>query len=433
MRKIFIFTSCIFLTLFSLEVTNAEDIENRIKLLEEENARLNKIIIKLQERLDAIEKGPIQRVEKKEETPQHTDKPEERATGIEKKFGDGWSESLKEKKVKVGGKLQTEYVDTQNESNHPAGSTDIPYGYFRIQEFDLYIESKLRDDITLFTKLETNPDEVKLDQAYVTFSNLLLDSFMRIGLQERFIKANRKTETYPIAGIAFWRDKDIGVSLGGDYESFYYRLSLSNGLKLSTKEIGKDKSFKTIHDHSSNRDWNNSKQVGIGIGFKDEFFKENNIDLLLFSYFSTLSDSDIAFLKNELPDYTSNKDASTLIGGNFEYKFKGLTFFSQYIYSKNGELIRDAWYVQPSYKFKLKGLKYLYAIEPLYRYDRLDVRYLHVVSKSVTWNRKRHTFAILSELVRDLCLKLEYNINGENTGGAKVKNNEFLGQLEINF
>lgn len=407
----------------------AGDVEERLKSLENENRDLKEIIQGLQQRLDAIEKKSLDKPAEK----QAQKTLDERINVLEKKTTEAWLPSLKGEKIKIGGELEFEFRDVQNEKGHAAGSTDIPYGQFQIDKFELHLEAKLEDNITLYTEIKTDPDETTLDEAHITFSNLLFDSYLRLGLQDRFIMPSRKTETYPIAGTSFWRDKDIGIELGGEIKPFYYRLSLTNGLRLSTKEIGEDASFKIIHDDDDNRDYNNSKEVGFGIGYKDKFLKDHKIDLLLFSYLSKLSDDDIAFLIKNLPNYSSNEDANKLFGGSLEYKFKEFTIFSQYIHSKDGDLKRHAWYVQPSYKFKIQGIKYLQAVEPLYRYDRYDVNHPLSTAKSATWDRERNTFAFIVDLVDNLKIKLEYNINDEDTGGADVKNNEFIGQVEVKF
>lgn len=424
MRFILIISVILLIPALSL----AGDIEERLKSLENENRQLKDIIQGLQQRLDAIEKKSLDKPEKQAQKTL-----DERINALEKKTTEAWLPSLKGEKIKIGGELEFEYRDVQNEKGHAAGSTDNPYGQFQIDKFELYLEAKLDDNITLYTEIKTDPDKTTLDEAHVTFSNLPFDSYLRLGLQDRFIKPSRKIETYPIAGTAFWRDVDIGIELGGEIKPFYYRLSLTNGLRLSTKEIGEDASFKIIQDDDDNRDYNNSKEIGIGIGYKDKFLKDHKIDLLLFSYLSSLSDADVSFLKTNLPGYTSNKDTNILVGGSLEYRFKELTLFSQYINSKDGDLKRHAWYIQPSYKFKIEGIKYLQAIEPLYRYEDYDVNHPLSASKSATWDRKRNTFAAILDIVDNIKIKLEYNINDEDTGGADVKNNEFIGQLEVKF
>ncbi len=375
------------------------------------------------------------RRQKKQEKSAKPEKLEERVTALEKRVDNGLLPSLKGKKFRIGGEFEFEYRKTQNEKGHPAGSTNIPYGQFQIDKFDLDIEAKLTDDITLFAQIEAEPDDkTELDEAHVTFSNIIPESYLRVGLQERFIRPSRKTETYPLAGNAFWRDKDIGIEIGGDLKPFYYRLSVSNGLQLKGKEIGEDASFdKIMQDDDDNRDYNNSKEIGVGLGYRNEFIKGHNLDILLFYYFSRLSDSDVTFLKSNLPGYALDKKTKNFYGGNLKYEFSDISLFGQYIHAKDGELKRDIWYVQPSYKFKIKGLKYLSAVEPLYRYERYKVDYAKSVTKPYSWDRGRNTVSVIADIIKDLKLKLEYNINDEDTGGAKVRNNEFVGQMEIKF
>ncbi len=426
--KVLLFTLFIF---FLPVLSMADNIEERIKSLEQENLLLKDIILNLQKRLDSLENK--EKGQEADIPSQKVEQLKERMTALEKQSEETWLPSMKGEKVRIGAKLELEYRDVQNENNHPAGSTDIPYGQFQIDQFELRIEAKLREDITLFGEVKAKPGETKLDEAYVTFSDLPFNSYIKAGLQEKFIKPGRRTETYPLSGIAFWRDEDIGIEIGGEFNPLYYRLSLSNGLRLKEKEIGEDDSFPIIQDDDKNRDYNDSKEFGVGVGYKGKFKKAHKVDILLFSYLSRLSDKDIDFLKEELPDYESDRKKNYIFGGNLYYNLRGLRFFSQYIYSRDGELEREGWYLQPSYKFKFKGVKFVRSIEPLYRYDRLDTDYPSSLSNFLTWERERHTFALIAEIEKRLKCKVEYNLNDEDTGGKDIDNDEFLLQLQFKF
>lgn len=77
--------------------------------------------------------------------------------------------------------------------------------------------------------------------------------------------------------------------------------------------------------------------------------------------------------------------------------------------------------------------KFFTSVEPFIRYGCLNVDLPNVTANSLTWDREMTTLALLVNIVKNTKLKIEYYFNDEDTGGASVKNDEFLAQLEIMF
>ena len=104
----------------------------------------------------------------------------------------------------------------------------------------------------------------------------------------------------------------------------------------------------------------------------------------------------------------------------------------------DGALDRLGWTAEASYKWKLPGVvrherRYLTALRSIFNYSRLEVDLPHVVTDARTWDREKYIFALITDLSKNMKLKLEYAINDETTGGDDVNNDEFVAQLELKF
>jgi len=344
-------------------------------------------------------------------------------------------------KIKIGGKLEFEFVKTQDDEDFPATT---PAGHFQVDKVRLRAQVKPRDDIEFKFKLDFGIEQVEIDEAYLTFGEIPpFDQEISLGLQDRFISVSieRWTEGSPLARTAFWRYPDLGIQYKGKYQSVYWRASLTNGLVLSMKDIGEDKTMtKTeagrdtiIRDDTEEEDPNGNKQVGVGLGYAPNLGDFGFLDVLGFGYFSKLSDDDLDFV-NDLPDAPADNTDRTQgrYGANLAYTKDALEVYGQYVKAEDSFLLRHSWFVQASYKLDL-ALRYLKAIQPLIRYGEYRTNRTPEEDKPLTWDRKTTTVALLNHIEERVIVKLEYAINDEETGGEKPDNNEFLAQLEYKF
>lgn len=346
-------------------------------------------------------------------------------------------------KIKIGGELEFEYVKTQDDEDFSAKN---PEGRFQVDKVRFTAKAKARDDIEFKFKLDFEIDEVEIDEAYLTFEDIIVsDQEISLGLQDRFISDSieRWTEGSPMARTAFYKYPDLGIQYKGKYESVYWCASLTNGLvisddeELNTKQIGEDKKGRDtiIRDDTEEKDPNVNKQVGIGLGLAPNLGDYGFLDVLAFGYFSKLSDGDLEALSElpDAPDAEDNDDRTQLrFGANLTYTKDALEIYGQYVKAEDSFLLRHSWFVQASYKLDL-DLKYLKAIQPLFRYGEYCTNRTPEEDEPLTWDRKRTTIALLNHIEERMILKLEYAINDEITGGDKPKNDEFLAQLEYKF
>jgi hypothetical protein len=415
--------------------------QERIENLEKENAELRATVEDLRKRLEALEQQaptapqtpevqpppeskPLQELEKRVET----------LEDLEEKHEKGWMRSLKRKWLELGGEIQLEYRDTQKETESRADMTEYPYGQFQIDHVRLSPRVRFTDDLILEADFDAGQQaEADLQEAYLLWRNLPLNSEFTIGQQKKFIRPQRRTEFYPLAGIAFWRDRDLGVTWHSQFDPFYTYVSLMNGLRLNDQEIGEDESFPIVSDDLDYGDANENKEVGLGLGWAGKSKDWGTLDFMLFGMWGKLSTDDERFL-HRLPGYglLEDDDDRNRYGANLGYDLAGWNLFSQYITSEDGGLDRDAWYVQTSYKFKPK-LKYLQSVEPLARYGELSLDLDPFPTNSMLWDREQWTLALIFGVIDDVYVRTEYTFNDENTGDGDIRNDEALIQLEMRF
>ncbi len=442
-------TSAGFLLFLALAATcPAADLstDQRIERLEKENAELRSIIGELRDRLEALE-NQMPESTAPPETPALEQAPEDEPNileNIEKRIIEledfkeknekGWIKSKKRSWLEIGGEIELEYRDTQNESDSRAGETADPYGQFQIDHVRLSPRVRFTDDLSLEADFDAGEQATSdLQEAYLIWENLPFNSEITLGQHKRFFRPSRKTETYPLAGIAYWRDRVLGLTVENKFDPFYSYFSLVNGSRLNDEEIGEDESFPMVVDDLDGRDANDNKEIGLGVGWEGKSDKWGDVDFMLFAVMAELSHDDERFL-HRLAGYGrfEDDDDRYRYGANLEYDYRGAELFGQYITSEDGGLDRDAWYLQTSYEYEA-DLKYLRSVEPLVRYGRMNLNLAPFPTSPLLWDREQLTFALIFGLTGDVFLRTEYTVNDEDTGAGDIRNNEALVQLELQF
>lgn len=342
----------------------------------------------------------------------------------------GWLPSYRGQRFKLGGELELEYVDTENGIN-----IANPYEHFQIDKFTLLPGAQLTDNITLEALLLFKPDKATLSEVYVIFNDLPFDSQLTIGLDDRFINEwpSRRTESFALIDTAFARDDTIGAVWERKKGKFFWHFSLTNGFELNSSGPSEDKSFKFIHDNRQSTDANNNKAVGFALGRRFDVAENTTMALMGFGYWGKLSTDDVTFMQGVSGYGLSADDTHYRYGLALDLKGKSFNLGAKVIHARDGVLERNGWYLQTGYTFKLPKNRFAKSIEPFIRYGVLNVNLPNVITDSLSWDRSMTTLALLTTIRKNMKLKIEYYLNGESTGGAKVDNNEFMMQLEVKF
>jgi len=370
-------------------------------------------------------------------------------------------------------------IEFEMEFLHPEGDDDGAFtvGAIRAvhtnQDFDRFSIDKLsimpridyRDRLHFFGELEGHTtkrgeaDTTIVREAHLTF-DITEHFFIKAGLDERFISPEfmsnidvfagnkRLTEVYPINGIAFWKDEDLGLTLGGhhpfsDEIKMWWRLSMTNGLALDHEEITRNKIFPILADdrdiQNVNFDANDNMEIGAGLGLTHDLTKDMRLNLLAFYYTGRLSARDVDLLNAGIQGYASREHKNWMAGGNVDFTVGDFNVFAQFINARDGHVLRDGYYIQPSLLHRFADSSWFDGIRFVYRYNVLDVNARgadkNLFASPFTWDRYTHTAGVNVLINKNVTWRNEYHANVENTGGGpnKVHNDEFLSQLEIVF
>ena len=333
----------------------------------------------------------------------------------------------------LGGELEFEFVATED-----GAGVVKPNAHFQIDQLYLYPKVRYKDMALFSADIAIKTASASIEEAWVQFYGLPVKTYVEAGLNDIFIaNIQRKTETEILIESAFYRDDDLGVRIGGKPTSwFYWQAGVTNGFFLAaTRSVSEDSSFPIIADRKNTSNTAGRPMLAIAAGFKPDIGALGKIDVLPFYYSGELSAADITFLQ-AIPGYgpANLDDDKYRYGFNARYDYQDFTVLGQLLVAKDGNLDRTGWFIQPSLVvYENASWRWFNKYEAVYRYSDLDIDLPKVVTNSLTFDREQHVLAMLVTLFPNTTLKLEYNINEEDTGGDSVDNDEFLTQLEVKW
>lgn len=320
-------------------------------------------------------------------------------------------------RLTLGGKLELNFVDTQAERNPAFGPpTDNPDMHLDFDRLRLEPEFDVGRGLSLVGQLDFFADDgdTLLKEATLNHSwrprgidgerIWWFRSRAQIGIDDRFNHRGpraRVSETYPLAGTAFWRDEQIGaiwnVTLGhrkgnrraapkeiGDdywmprdeltnsttYGAFDFSgnpgalelyASISDGFTLDGKTVTKDDALlqEILQDDREVSTGLSLNEVGLGAGYERDFAWLGEIGLLGFYFTGDLNSESITVLQQEMTlrdglgnplqgygDRTS--DSYYRVGGRVTYHFEAFHLFDRHqIYTRPGDgLYLTAEYIE---------------------------------------------------------------------------------------
>jgi len=327
--------------------------------------------------------------------------------------------------VVIGGELEFDFVDTENDPT--AGEPDP---HFVVDQLFLRPKVKFNENVTLFSDIDIKPNAAKMEKVWGKISGLPFHSWVEAGLNSIFIaKMNRKTENRILTEMALYRREDVGITFGGEpTEQFYWKASLTNGLKLGAISPSEDIATSSVQLLSDVRNPVNAPKrlmAGLGAGLKLRHGRSATLDMLPFYYTGKLSGEDITFLQKVSGYGTAADDNKIRYGLNAQYDLGEFALMGQFIKAKDGVIDRVGWFIQPSMRVS--------DFEFVYRYNDLNVDLAKSFGDGKTWDREQQVFAVITDLYPGVKIKTEYVVNVEDTGGRDLDNNEFLMELEMTF
>lgn len=335
----------------------------RIRDLEEENAKMKSKLKKVEDRLEKVE--ATEQVSPKDKK--------------EPFYSDGVL-TIGGIKLRFGGKAEILFIDSQSERDTTVGPTERPDPHFELNRLRLSPELLFSKEVSIESQIDFKPEDSRtiLKEMYARYKPSPVWWFgadARIGLDDRFIRPARRTKNYPLIGNSFWRDESLSFQFNlrfgdkdgeplpasskskkgakaaaaedaaADAESeaveaegeeveietqegadppvvttkkkaarhgafdFVHNLgelrtyfSVGNGNTLDNNEVGFDGADfnDLIQDDRNVTDSFTIREVGFGLGYRRNFAALGELEVLGFYYNDELSDASVEFLQEDL-------------------------------------------------------------------------------------------------------------------------------------
>ena len=381
-------------------------------------------------------------------------------------------------RLKIRGRLDFEFYDLHANGNDLGAYRDgNQFGLssgateFRVRRMELGLGLELIEDFRFQTTMTLDPvvrdqDEgaVDLDEAYVRFGNVFRNffgiedpshTFLQVGNYFRWERdfLNRWSESFSLAGTSFYRDEVTGLLIGGEFEEgLFYRLSIDNGSTIGSRDAGVGAARGTsgavgnapiLHDNEQLGDFNNNKDVALGLGFRGAFEEPDFQYHAAISYREgRLAPGEQAFLSQVSTAYDGGSKKSRLgILGGFDWDLEGLRFAldAEFWVAQDGNGDREAWSIAPAITLPLDGVYYqkrLFFTGVGFGYRLAG---LHVsgglpnqpLIRSILDDRTMHTIGAWLDVTRGVNLRLELNnIEANHRGRSET---EWLVQWSVSF
>jgi len=119
--------------------------------------------------------------------------------------------------LRLGGKAEILLIDSQNERDPVVGSTDNPDPHLELNKLRIAPQIRFNRNIDLRSQIDFRPrgSRVTLKELWARHkwrANWWFRTEEKLGIEDRFIRPQRRTKNYPIMGTAFWRDETIGIN-----------------------------------------------------------------------------------------------------------------------------------------------------------------------------------------------------------------------------
>lgn len=335
-------------------------------------------------------------------------------------------------KLKFKGKVEMEYVSTEDSAN-----TNEPNAYVGLDKIRLEPEVQVSESVRFEADVDFDETSVKVDEFYFEFSDLPLGGTLVVGKEDRFFRVDRITERHPLVANAFARDEEIGLHWRSDLGSLDVYGMITQGLELNNNGSGEDDSYDILHDNTLTSAYGGNVHFAVGAGQTLKFSDSSKFKFLVFAYVGKLSAADITFLQTNFAGsgYTSNEDVKLRLGTNLNLDLGPLGLDGQFIWGKDGDFKRAGAFLQANYRFwKKSKTESFRSLRAILRWGFLNPSITPDPTEPMSWDRSEITVAAILGLVQDLDLKAEYTIESESgTGVTEVSNNELVIQLNYEF
>ena len=375
--------------------------------------------------------------------------------------------------IEVSGEVEVEFIDVEGRGGAQyrdefIQKVDYRSPFVEIDKTVLDFKLLYTDHLTYNFSLRFDDDGAYADKHFLNYKKE--NSKLEFGKNRPLIALKRKTEGYPLIGTAYWKGRQYHLDYEKRFSSSSFGASIALKRLIGYDAAAEDKSFEMIvYDDTKKIDGQT-----IEFGFRGEKTL-NPLKIQGWYYFGKLVDDeewkarlhyDFDYYANIENDQVLSQDAYVghfWYGGRAELTLGKILSRAEYIYSEDGFLPRNGYYLETSTTFDFLSLKNIFVlfrlgelkIDPMRQTDSFLNPYRNSYDKSLlenddednerfypllkdpqTWNRTLLTFALGYDLTSYAKLKLEYYILDEETGDntqPSVNDDQMLVQLKFNF
>ena len=375
--------------------------------------------------------------------------------------------------IEVSGEVEVEFIDVEGRGGAQyrdefIQKVDYRSPFVEIDKTVLDFKLLYTDNLTYNFSLRFDDDGAYADKHFLNYKKE--NSKLEFGKNRPLIALKRKTEGYPLIGTAYWKGRQYHLDYEKRFSSSSFGASIALKRLIGYDAAAEDKSFEMmVYDDTKKIDGQT-----IEFGFRGEKTL-NPLKIQGWYYFGKLVDDeewkarlhyDFDYYANIENDQVLSQDAYVghfWYGGRAELTLGKILSRAEYIYSEDGFLPRNGYYLETSTTFDFLSLKNIFVlfrlgelkIDPMRQTDSFLNPYRNSYDKSLlenddednerfypllkdpqTWNRTLLTFALGYDLTSYAKLKLEYYILDEETGDntqPSVNDDQMLVQLKFNF
>ena len=375
--------------------------------------------------------------------------------------------------IEVSGEVEVEFIDVEGKGGAQyrdefIQKVDYRSPFVEIDKTVLDFKLLYTDNLTYNFSLRFDDDGAYADKHFLNYKKE--NSKLEFGKNRPLIALKRKTEGYPLIGTAYWKGRQYHLDYEKRFSSSSFGASIALKRLIGYDAAAEDKSFEMmVYDDTKKIDGQT-----IEFGFRGEKTL-NPLKIQGWYYFGKLVDDeewkarlhyDFDYYANIENDQVLSQDAYVghfWYGGRAELTLGKILSRAEYIYSEDGFLPRNGYYLETSTTFDFLSLENIFVlfrlgelkIDPMRQTDSFLNPYRNSYDKSLlenddednerfypllkdpqTWNRTLLTFALGYDLTSYAKLKLEYYILDEETGDntqPSVNDDQMLVQLKFNF
>ena len=375
--------------------------------------------------------------------------------------------------IEVSGEVEVEFIDVEGRGGAQyrdefIQKVDYRSPFVEIDKTVLDFKLLYTNNLTYNFSLRFDDDGAYADKHFLNYKKE--NSKLEFGKNRPLIALKRKTEGYPLIGTAYWKGRQYHLDYEKRFSSSSFGASIALKRLIGYDAAAEDKSFEMmVYDDTKKIDGQT-----IEFGFRGEKTL-NPLKIQGWYYFGKLVDDeewkarlhyDFDYYANIENDQVLSQDAYVghfWYGGRAEFTLEKILSRAEYIYSEDGFLPRNGYYLETSTTFDFLSLENIFVlfrlgelkIDPMRQTDSFLNPYRNSYDKSLlenddednerfypllkdpqTWNRTLLTFALGYDLTSYAKLKLEYYILDEETGDntqPSVNDDQMLVQLKFNF